>query len=257
MHLSFSSIKDFNFCPFYYKLTRIEKLKPFKGNIYTAFGTAVHSVCEQMLLRRGGRFDSTSYFKKELDREISLLEEEISPSQKKEFLESGLKIIDSVPVFMKEKFGDFDVVDTEKDLRVPISFTEDLINDYDFVGFVDCIIKTSDGKYHIIDWKTCSWGWDAKRKTDTMTTYQLSYYKIFYNLMTGVDFDNIETHFVLLKRTTKNFPIELVNVSNGKKKANNALKLLETAAYNVDNENFIKNKLSCSKCDFHKTEHCP
>ncbi len=75
--------------------------------------------------------------------------------------------------------------------------------------------------------------------------------------MTGVDFDKIDTHFVLLKRTTSKFPIELVSISNGKKKTTTALKLLETAAYNVDNENFVKNRLSCSKCDFHRTEHCP
>jgi len=257
MHLSFSSIKDFNFCPFYYKLTRIDKLKPFKGNIFTAFGTAVHSVCEQMLLRQEKRFDYPSFFKREMNKEISLLEEEISPAQVQEFIKSGLKIIESVPKFMKDKFGDYEVIDTEKDLRVPIVLDTELINDFDFVGFVDCIIKTSDGRYHIIDWKTCSWGWDARRKSDTMTTYQLSYYKVFYNLMTGVNFDNIDTHFVLLKRNTKQFPIELVNVSNGKKKTNNALKLLETAAYNVDNENFIKNKLSCSKCDFNRTKYCP
>ena len=32
-----------------------------------------------------------------------------------------------------------------------------------FKGFIDLVVKTPDGKYHIIDWKTCSWGWDAQR----------------------------------------------------------------------------------------------
>ena len=60
-----------------------------------------------------------------------------------------------------------------------------------FLAFVDCIIKTEDGKNHIIDWKTCSWGWDARRKSDTMTTYQLSYYKHFYSEMSGLSFDDL------------------------------------------------------------------
>jgi len=257
MHLSFSSIKDFKFCPYYYKLTRIEKLKPFKGNIYTAFGTAIHSTCEQMLLKRNHKFDSHSHIEKEFKKEVSLLEEEVSEKDFNDFLQSGFRIVDNVPKFMSDNFGDYEVIDTEKDLRVPVPFEEDLITEFDFVGYVDCIIKTKDGRHHIIDWKSCSWGWDMKRKSDTMTTYQLSYYKFFYMMMTGVEFDNIDTHFVLLKRTTKNFPIELVSVSNGKIKTDNALKLLETAAYNVDNENFVKNKLSCSKCDFYRTEHCP
>ena len=257
MHLSFSSIKDFNFCPFYYKLTRVDKLRPFKGNIFTAFGTAVHSASEQILLKKGQKYNPLPYFKKEFDKEISLLEEEVTEKQKQEFYVSGVRIIENVPKFMEDSFGDYEVIATEKNIRVPVPFEEDLHNDFDFVGFVDCIIKTNDGRHHIIDWKTCSWGWDARRKSDTMTTYQLSYYKFFYNMMTGIDLDNIDTHFVLMKRITKGYPIELVEIASGKKKTYNALKLLETAAYNVDNENFIKNKLSCSKCDFYRTKNCP
>ena len=90
-----------------------------------------------------------------------------------------------------------------------------------------------------------------------MTTYQLSYYKHFYSEMSGLSFDDLETHFVLLKRTAKQNNIELVKVGNGKKKVDNALKVLENTAYNVDSGNFVKNKLSCSKCDFYKTIHCP
>ncbi|HBY70160.1 MAG TPA: hypothetical protein DEG69_21840 [Flavobacteriaceae bacterium] len=75
--------------------------------------------------------------------------------------------------------------------------------------------------------------------------------------MSGIEFNNIDTHFVLMKRTAKKNIIELVEVNNGEQKVNNALKVLENTAYNVDSGNFIKNKLSCSKCDFHKTVHCP
>ena len=257
MHLSYSSIKDFNFCPHYYKLTRIEKLRPFTGNVYTAFGTAIHSVCEKMIIDKFGNLDVNSCFKTELDKEFSNIDDEVSEDKHHEFYQSGVRILENLPKFMKEKFGEYEVIDTEKDLRVPIEFDQEILTDFDFVGFVDCIIKTKDGRHHIIDWKTCSWGWDARKKSDTMTTYQLSYYKIFYNLITGVDFEKIDTHFVLLKRVNSKIPVELVTVSSGKKKVNNALKLLETAAYNVDNENFIKNRLSCSKCDFHKTSPCP
>ena len=257
MHLSFSSIKDFKFCPFYYKLTRIDKLKPFKGNIYTAFGTAIHTVCEQSILKREGGFKPIPFLQRELKKEISLIDDKVSQEQEDEFFTSGVKIVENLPKFMLDTFGEYEVVDTEKSLRIPLPFEEDMHNEFDFVGYVDCIIKTPDGQHHIIDWKTCSWGWDSRKKTDPMVTYQLSYYKYFYQILTGLPFDKISTHFVLMKRTTKGHPLELVEVSNGKRKTNNALKLLETAAYNVDNENFIKNKLSCSKCDFYRTEHCP
>ena len=49
-HISYSELKDWAFCPFYHKLTRVDKIDGFKGNAYTAFGSAIHSVCEKKLL---------------------------------------------------------------------------------------------------------------------------------------------------------------------------------------------------------------
>ena len=67
--------------------------------------------------------------------------------------------------------------------------------DTKFKGFIDLVIKTPDGKYHIIDWKTCSWGWDAQRKSDKMTVYQLSLYKNYFSNKHNIDHKDIETHF--------------------------------------------------------------
>ena len=49
-HISFSELKNWDNCPWYHKLVNIEKLKLFQGNEYTAFGTALHEVCETKLL---------------------------------------------------------------------------------------------------------------------------------------------------------------------------------------------------------------
>jgi ATP-dependent exoDNAse (exonuclease V) beta subunit len=51
---------------------------------------------------------------------------------------------------------------------------------YKFKGFVDLVIKTPDDKYHIIDWKTCGWGWDSRKRSDPMVTYQLTLYKHYF-----------------------------------------------------------------------------
>jgi len=42
-HISYSELKDWAFCAFYHKLTRVDKIDGFKGNAFTAFGTAMHS----------------------------------------------------------------------------------------------------------------------------------------------------------------------------------------------------------------------
>ena len=49
-HISFSELKDWSTCAFYHKLVHHDKLKGFKGNEYTAFGSAIHTVCEKKLL---------------------------------------------------------------------------------------------------------------------------------------------------------------------------------------------------------------
>ena len=133
----------------------------------------------------------------------------------------------------------------------------DTDDNFTFKGYVDCLVKTPDGKYHVIDWKSCSWGWDMRKRTDPMVTYQLTYYKHFLSEKRGIPKENIETHFALLKRTGKKDRVELFRVTSGEKKTNNALKLLEQSVYNIDRKNYMKNRLSCSRCDFKGTVHCP
>ena len=72
---------------------------------------------------------------------------------------------------------------------------------------------TADSVVHIFDWKTCSWGWDARRKADKMTTYQLTLYKHFYVQKMGLDPAEVETHFALLKRTANKNRVEFFRVT--------------------------------------------
>ena len=75
----------------------------------------------------------------------------------------------------------------------------------------------------------------------------------------NIDPKNVETHFALLKRTVAKDPVEFFRVTSGPKKTENALKVLNKAIYNIKNERYIKNRLSCTSgygCKFYKTEHC-
>ena len=73
----------------------------------------------------------------------------------------------------------------------------------------------------------------------------------------NIDLKDIETYFALLKRTAKKNHVEFFRVTSGPKKTQNALKLLNTALYNIKKKRYIKNRLSCARCDFRHTEHCP
>lgn len=255
-HISFSALKNWNQCPYYYKITYVDKIKGFVGNHYTAFGTALHEVCE-----KNAEDDNLQgledIFEKAFLRELKELPEDVRKEIKlndvQQMREQGKRLaVVAIPA-LKSHFGNFEVVSTEEDIYESIENFED----YNFKGFIDLVIKTDDGKVHIIDWKTCSWGWNSQKKSDPMTTYQLTYYKHFYNQKHNIPLDDIETHFALLKRTAKKDLVEIFRVTSGKRKMNNAMELLEKALYNIQSGKFIKNKLACSKCEFKNTEHCP
>ena len=49
-HISFSELKNWVKCAHYHKLVNIDKLKGFVGSEHTAFGSAIHEVCERQVL---------------------------------------------------------------------------------------------------------------------------------------------------------------------------------------------------------------
>ena len=205
-----------------------------------------------MLLLEEKEFNPSNYFVHKFINHIEELKNkniELNKKLLKEMHDQGKILAQLVLPSLKEHFGEYEVISTEETLYEKIDI--DLEEEKYFKGYVDLIIKTKDGKYHVIDWKTCSWGWDARRKADKITNYQLTLYKYYCAKKLGIDVKNIETYFALLKRTAKKDKVEIFRVSSGDKKINNALNLLTKALYNINNKNFVKNRL-----EFYKTEHC-
>jgi len=156
---------------------------------------------------------------------------------------------------VEQYFGDFKVISVEERLYEHID--EFVFEDIKFKGFIDLVLQTEDGKYHIIDWKSCSWGWDAKKRSDKLITYQLTLYKKFFCEKHNIDPQIVETHFALLKRTAKKDNVEIFRVTSGSKKTENATSLLTRALTHISKQNNIKNRLSCKGCEFYKTDNCP
>ena len=254
-HISYSELKDWKFCPFYHKLTRVDKIDGFKGNEYTAFGTAMHSVCEKKLLKEEV---NEEFFIEELRKNISELDEDIEINKKLvlDMMGQGKKIIPEIQDALDEYFEEYEVLAVEMPLYEPIENEEG----YQFKGYIDAVVTTPDGKVHIFDWKTCSWGWDMKKRNDPIIAYQLTLYKNYFCQKMNIDQKDVETHFALLKRTAKKENVEFFRITSGPRKTENALKLLNTALYNIKSKRYIKNRLSCTGgygCKFYKTEHCP
>ena len=252
-HISYSELKDWVFCAFYHKLTRVEKLSGFKGNAFTAFGTAVHAVCEKKLLNE--EIEDDKYFIEQFEGSLSGLDDdvEIDYDLVAKMKEQSKAILPEIEEALTDYFGEYQTLAVE----MPLMENIDGEGEYKFKGFIDAIVVTPDKKVHIFDWKTCGWGWDARKRSDKMVTYQLTLYKHFFCKKMSIDPKDVETHFALLKRTAKHNNVEFFRVTSGPRKTENALKLLGKALYNIKNKRYIKNRLSCNNCDFRHTEHCP
>ena len=256
-HISYSELKMWADCPRKHKLVYIDKLKGFTGNEYTAFGSSIHALCENAIQDQIEESDYDEFFNLHFEKELERLGED---HERREDLITEMRVqaktlSPQIIPAMKEVFGDFTVVSVEEKLYEKImNFSLDKLV---FKGYIDLVIKTTDGKYHVIDWKTCSWGWDREKKNSKLITYQLTLYKKFFCQKHNIDPSLVETHFALLKRTAKKDNVEVFRVTSGPKKTANATDLLHKALLNIDRKVYIKNRLSCKGCDFYKSAACP
>jgi len=257
-HISFSELKYWAKCPHYHKVNYIDGVSTFNGNLFTAFGKAIHHVCEKIILGKVSQSDASDEFKHKFFNEVEKLSENEALDQDlfESMVPQGVELAKYAIPELREYFGDFTLVGVEENLYEKIQKAGLEIGDKNFKGFIDLIIKTPDGKYHIVDWKSCGWGWKAEQKTDKMTTYQLTLYKHFYSQKHNIDSSKIETYFALLKRTAKENKVEIFRVTSGPRKTDNALNLLHKALYNIEKKNFVKNRLACRFCELYKTEYC-
>ena len=254
-HISYSEFKIWSECAHRHKLMYVDNISSFSGNEYTAFGTAIHDVCEQSALGSlSGPRHAQLLFENSFKKQLEQLSEDYEKNESliKEMKQQGSNIIPEIIPGLIKYFGDFKVVSAEEKLYEPIDNQREL----KFKGFIDLVLQTEDGKYHILDWKTCSWGWDSRKKSNKLVVYQLVFYKYYFAKKHNIDPKNIETHFALLKRTAKKNNVEFFRVTSGKKRMENALKALDKTLYYINRKFTIKNRLSCKYCEFYKTEHC-
>ena len=259
-HISFSELRNWTQCPFYHKVNYIDGLRTFNGNLFTAFGRAIHLVAEKLVLKEITEKEAPVLFKENFFSEVESLpdHEGLDEQLFTQMLSQGDDLSKYILPALNDSFGKYEVVDVEEQLYENIDKpAAHSIGDKKFKGFIDLIIKTEDGKYRIIDWKSTSWGWDSRKRSDPMVTYQLTFYKHFFAKKHNIDPKNIETYFALLKRTAKKNKAEIFRVTSGPRKTDNALKLLHKALYNIENKNYVKNRLACPRCELYKTKHCP
>ena len=258
MHISYSELKMWAECSWKHKLVYRDRIKNFEGNEYTAFGRALHLLCENLIEEKIQDEEHDDFFEAAFEKEvIDLMRKEVELNQTMidDMIEQAKSISPKIIPQVVKYFNNYEVFSVEEKLMLPIKDVDDL--ECNFKGYIDLVLKTDDGKYHIIDWKTCSWGWDAKKRSDKYITYQLTLYKKFFCQKHKVDPSLVETHFALLKRTAKKDHVEIFRVTSGPRKVKNATDLLIKGVKTIQMGTRFKNRNSCGYCEFKNTKHCP
>jgi len=258
MHISYSELKQWAECPWKHKLVYRDRIKKFVGNEYTAFGRALHLLCENLIEDKIQDEEQDDFFELAFEKEImDLMTKEVELNEKmiNDMIEQARNISPKIIPQVVKYFDTYKVFSVEERLMLPIKELKEL--GYEFKGYIDLVLKTDDGKYHIIDWKTCSWGWDAKKRSDKYITYQLTLYKKFFCEKHNIDPKLVETHFALLKRTAKKDHVEIFRVTSGPRKIQNATELLVKGVRTINSGVHFKNRNSCKYCEFKNTKHCP
>ena len=137
-HISYSELKDWKFCAHYHKLTRVDGIDGFKGNAYTAFGSAIHSVCEKKLLQEE---ISEDFFVQEFKKNIVELPDDVEVNKKmvSDMIEQGAKIIPEIEDALNEYFEEYEVLAVEMPLYEPIEGEDD----YQFKGYIDAVVANT------------------------------------------------------------------------------------------------------------------
>lgn len=258
-YISFSQIELFSECSWRWKIQYIDKIKI--KNIYLVFGNSIHEAIEIGLKDKTVNLKEVFQTRWKENFRLFLTDEyALRESKNKEFLDKckhmyqmGPQLVQEAVESLPDKFPGWEILFIEIPLQEKLTDKE---NSYVYIGKIDLVL-TDGEKIVVIDWKTSSWGWDAKKRNDKMRHYQLMLYKHFYAKKFEIDPDLIECYVALVKRTANKDRIEFIPIKGGKKKIQNSLEVAENVVYNIGKRKFIKNFSACKFCPFKKTDLCP
>ena len=305
-HLSFSELQVWERCQWRWYLEKRLGVGEKEEGFDLIYGTAAHHAMELLFRENLPLVDVIAGFDRKLDEGMEALELSLPPgrsayaglykrgkSQKKrdEFDRLELSEQDALDVDAFNRFRmasrrfipdvtrlpelqGAEVLASELDLYEEILRTDDLRKN--FKGFVDMFVAVPKrrGKGRnllLLDFKTCSWGWMASKRSDPMVQAQLHLYKHFICRKFGTDPSTVQTAFVLLKKSAPEdaSAAEFVPVSAGPKSVGRAVEMLQRAITGMHSDVLERDHSRCQMrldsgklagwgdCPFLETEHCP
>ena len=209
-HISYSSISTFNKCPKLWEMQYLRGEIPFKQNIYTCFGTAMHETVQTWL---EVMYHDKVKNAKELDKHKLLYENMIkaykqgkaqnghehfsTQDELTKFWIEGKHILD----FLEKKRGGYFSTKNMQLAGIETLLYQEIRPGVMFKGLVDLVFYHPNlDEWTIMDIKTSTAGWrDAQKKNPNLTA-QVILYREFFSKQFGIDKEKIDVEFFILKR---------------------------------------------------------
>jgi hypothetical protein len=257
-HISFSELRNWAECSWRHKLFFVKKIGVNEPSPYLDFGTAIHASCEKFL--------KTRVIDVPLAMEILINAwkehgaagvKGFEPEMLEKYLDEAEGILEDLPEYFDKTFPGWEYVDAEHALYEQI-----LTKPYAFKGFIDGIIRVPGkrGKfvYWLIDWKSSSRGWFKEKRMDKLTHAQLILYKNYWTAkMSDINPKDVKCGFVILVRSAKpGKHCNLFKLSVGAVSTERALKIVTNMVTAIGKGIAVKNRYSCTYCQYKDTEFC-
>ena len=284
-NVSFSQLSMFRQCPKKWSLQYREGHKQYTPTIHTVFGTALHEAVQHYLTvmydesaAAADREDIIGMFedclREEYQKQYKRSNSHFSsPDQLREFYDDGVTIINYLIKNRNKYFSKRGWYLAGCEVPIMIMPNKRYTNVL-YQGFLDVVLyHEPTKKFHIIDIKTSTSGWNARAKKDEDKQFQLILYKKFFSETFNVPLDDIDIEFFIVKRRlykSEDYVIPRIQQfkpASGKVKMNRASKALEefiTKAFDREGYAEVEHtptpenpNNNCNWCALHKTHLCP
>ena len=209
-HISYSSLSTYNKCPKLWELQYLRGEVPFKQNIYTCFGTAMHETIQEWLtvmyhdkvkaandmnkhqLLYSNMIKAYKQGKAQNGHEHFSNQDELT-----KFWIDGKHILD----FLEKKRGGYFSTRNMMLAGVETLLYQEIKPGVVFKGLVDLVFyHPNTDRWTIMDIKTSTSGWRDNQKKNPNLTAQVILYREFFAKQFGIDKDKIEVEFFIVKR---------------------------------------------------------
>ena len=209
-HISYSSVSTYNKCPKLWEAQYLRKTIPFKQNIYTCFGTAMHETMQSWLevlfhdkVKNANELDLNSMLYDNMIRAYKQgkaqngHEHFSTPEELQQFWLDGKHILE----FLKKKRNAYFTTKTMQLAGIETLLYQEIKPGVVFKGLVDLVFyhPTVD-RWTIMDIKTSTSGWRDNQKKNPNLTAQVILYKEFFAKQFGIDKEKIDVQFFIVKR---------------------------------------------------------